>query len=46
MRNKIILDKIPDIEKDKIFKTIYQAPEYVQVKTQNFSSFTLFVETF
>jgi uncharacterized protein with HEPN domain len=45
MRNKIILDKIPDIEKDKIFKTIYQAPEYVQKLSdkyiENLKSYTL-----
>jgi uncharacterized protein with HEPN domain len=36
MRNKIILNKIPDLEKDKVFKVIYQAPEYIQVKLSAF----------
>jgi hypothetical protein len=45
MRNKIILNKIPDLERDKLFKVIYQAPEYIQKISdkyiENLRSYTL-----
>jgi len=45
LKNKIILNKIPDIEKDKIFRVIYQSPEYIHKVTDkyiaNLRSYTL-----
>jgi hypothetical protein len=45
LKNKIILNKIPDLEKDKIFRAIYQSPEYIHKVSDkyiaNLKSYTL-----
>lgn len=49
LKNKIVLNKIPDHEKDKIFKTIYQAPEFIHKSSdkyiENIKSYTVMLRT-
>jgi len=49
LKNKIVLNRIPDIEKDKIFRAIYQSPEYIHKVSdkyiQNLKSYTLVLRT-
>lgn len=49
LKNKIILNRISDIEKDKIFRTIYQSPEYIHKISDkyiaNLRSYTLVLRT-
>lgn len=49
LKNKIILNKIPDVEKDKIFRAIYQSPEYIHKVSDkyiaNLKSYTLVLRT-
>lgn len=49
LKNKIILNKIPDIEKDKILRVINQSPEYIHKVSDkyipNIKSYTLILRT-
>lgn len=49
LRNKIVLNKIPDSEKDKIFRVVYQSPEYIHKVSdkyiENLKSYTLILRT-
>jgi len=49
LRNKIVLNKIPDSEKDKIFRVVYQSPEYIHKVTdkyiENLKSYTLILRS-
>jgi len=49
LRNKIVLNKIPDSEKDKIFRVVYQSPEYIHKISdkyiENLKSYTLILRS-
>lgn len=36
LKNKIVINKISDLEKDKIFKTIYQSPEFIHKSSDKY----------
>lgn len=48
-KNKLVLNRIPDSDKDKIFKVIYQSPEYIQKISdkyiENLRTYTIILRT-